>query len=159
MKNSWDSDSRLTGQEIPLLFWNPKIHNRIHKSRHTAKSWASQIQFTHSQRIYSILLLYYACLQISQVILSLQVSTRLLQVSLLINRDLIILANNGRWRTQIQNPPVVIFLYSLVTFSPLDPYILLSTLYIINSFNQSTQNSKDGNRKQTHGIRFQSYPY
>jgi hypothetical protein len=36
----WEADSRLAGQEIPRLIWNPKIGNKQYT---TASNWASQI--------------------------------------------------------------------------------------------------------------------
>jgi len=31
-------------QKIPSIYWNQKVHHRIHKNRHVSPSWAIQAQ-------------------------------------------------------------------------------------------------------------------
>ena len=42
--HSWDANRFAVSQEIPHTLGNPKVHYRIHKSRHLSISWASSIQ-------------------------------------------------------------------------------------------------------------------
>ena len=43
---SWEANSSSARQESPRIFWNPKVHYRIHKNPPPVLTWARSIQST-----------------------------------------------------------------------------------------------------------------